>query len=58
LRRKEAGSQGLDERCLEDVAERNPVAEAKECLEGGVDQAGLGSCVEDLLTELEDLGEF
>ena len=48
----------VDQGGLEDVSQGNPVAEAQERLQGGLDKARLGGAVEDLLAELEDLREL
>lgn len=55
---QEARAQRLDKRRLEDVAQRDPVAEAEKRLEGGLDQTRLCGGVQDLLAELEDLREL
>lgn len=58
LRRQEARTERLNERCLENIAEGDPVAETQKGFEGRLDQAGLISSLEDLLAEAEDLGKF
>lgn len=55
---KEPRPQCLDQGRLKYVAERNPVAEPQQRLQGGLDEAGLTRRVENLLAEVEDLGEF
>lgn len=48
----------FDKGSLEDIAERDPVAEAQQSLEGGLDKTGLVGRVEDLLAKLENLREL
>lgn len=55
---QEASSQQRNEVRLEDVAERDPVAEPEQRLQRRLDQTRLGGCVQNLLTELEDLREL
>jgi len=55
---QEAGQKSVDDGCLEDIAQRDPVQEAKKGLKGSLDEAGLVCGVENLGTELEDRGKF
>jgi hypothetical protein len=55
---EESRPERLDQGGLEDVSQWNPVAEAQERLQGGLDKARLGRAIENLLAELENLGEL
>ena len=55
---QETGQKSVDNGCLEDVAQRDPVQEAKKGLKGSLDKTGLVCGVENLGTKLKDRGEF
>lgn len=55
---QETRPEGFNKRGLEDITERDPVAEAQQGFEGGLDKAGLVGRVENFLAKLENLREL
>lgn len=55
---EKTSSQGIDQRCLENVSQRDPVTKPQQRLQGSLDKAREGRRVEDFLAEVENLREL